>query len=181
MTASDRTFEVRLLLVLLAMVAIFTFWVIPASVIDPPGFGFADGLAPSFSVYLVATLAAFTLVGRLIRLLREDPQDDQDPAAPASATPGSQDQDPSSKTRITIIIAICMSFAFLFIPYLGFYISSFGFVVFLTGLMGERRPVVMILLPALLVCGIYAGFELGFTIFLPRGELILQLLEAIEN
>ena len=86
---------------------------------------------------------------------------------------------PESRSRSAAILCCCMLYGFLFVPYLGFYISSFGFVVFLSVLLAERRPVVLILLPILLLAGIYVAFEKGFTIFLPRGELILQLFETM--
>lgn len=187
MVASDRSFEVRLLVILLAAVAVFTFWVIPASVKDPVGFGYSDGLAPSFSVYLVAILAAITLAVRLARILIAGAPTHQSEAAPTTAEPQFEDQMDAqsslekeashSKVRSGIIILTCLLFPFLLIPFLGFYLSSFGFVLFLAITLGERRALILLLLPVLLVCGIFAGFELGFTIFLPRGEFILQLLE----
>jgi hypothetical protein len=189
MAASDRTFELRLLGVLLAGVAVFAFWVVPASVKDPAGFGYSDGLAPSFSIYLVATLAAVTLAGRLVRILMADAPTGQPKADAALQEPHADDLSQAhsagdedatdSKNRAYVIISACLLFAFLFVPFLGFYISSFGFVLFLALTMGERRPVVLLLLPGLLLCGVYAGFELGFTIFLPRGELVLQFLDLI--
>jgi hypothetical protein len=189
MAVSDKSFEVRLLVVLLAAVAFFALWVIPASVKDPAGFGYSEGLAPSFSVYLVAILAAITLAGRLVRILAADASAIQneigstfskpDPADQLDAQSETDETASDSKMRTGIILATCLLFPFLLIPYLGFYISSFGFVLFLAVVMGERRLPVLLLLPVLLVSGIYAGFELGFTIFLPRGEIILQLLELI--
>lgn len=192
MVAAERSSESRLLIVLLAFVALFAFWVIPASVEDPEDFGYADGLAPSFSVYLVAALAAVTLFGRLVRVLMAGGEAVQSGTAPQMTDPQSDDashdgnpefveEAPAPQTRTGTIIGACLIFPFLLIPYLGFYVSSFVFVIFLATIMGERRPMVLTFLPILLIAGIYSGFELGFTIFLPRGELVLQLVDIFSD
>jgi hypothetical protein len=176
MLAANRSFEPRLLAVLLACVAVFTLWVVPASVVDPEGFGYAQGLAPSFCVYLVAALAAGILVLRLVRVLRG--VDDDSIIGPDAHDTEEDGEAPASRARSGVIIGSCLVFAFLLIPYAGFYVSSFAFVVFLAVTMGEQRAAVLILLQALLIAGIYVGFELGFTIVLPRGELMQPLLDA---
>ena len=192
MVAAERSSESRLLIVLLAFVALFAFWVIPASVEDPEDFGYAEGLAPSFSVYLVAALAAVTLFGRLVRVLMAGGEAVQSGTAPQMTDPQSDDashdgnpefveEAPAPQTRPGTIIGACLIFPFLLIPYLGFYVSSFVFVIFLAFIMGERRPMVLTFLPILLIAGIYSGFELGFTIFLPRGELVLQLVDIFSD
>ena len=77
MVASKRSSEIRLLFALLLFIAFFTIWIIPNSVEDPEGFGYAQGLPPSFSVYLIAFLAAFTLLLRLIKVFRSTNDDGQ--------------------------------------------------------------------------------------------------------
>lgn len=183
MVATERSFELRLLVALLAVIAFFTFWVIPVSVEDPENFGYADGLAPSFSVYLVAALAAITLAWRLFRVLKTVPEQ----PALENAIPNASDEQSDEQlnelagpsSRSWAIIGACLAFSFLLIPYIGFYISSFAFIIFLAIIMGERRGMVLTSLPILLTAAIYAGFEMGFTIFLPRGELILHLFDTL--
>ncbi len=177
MIADERSSEIRLLIALLVLVAIFTFWLIPNSIEDPKGFGYAQGLAPSFSVYMVAILAAATLILRLLRVLRSSP------IALSSQSESSElvQDEPGKQKRGWIIIGTCLLFAFVLIPYVGFYISSFAFVVLLAIIMGEHRPVMLIALPVLLLVAVYLGFVEGFTIALPRGEFILLILDAMES
>jgi hypothetical protein len=182
MIAHERSSEIRLLIILLALVGLFTFWMIPASVKDPEGFGYAQGLAPSFTVYMVAIFAAITLLARLVRVWREVPRD---AGSSASLNENENDwdepvhNDTTSQKRSWTIIGSCLLFAFILIPYAGFYASSFAFIVILAIIMGERRIIILVLLPAILLVGIYLGFEKGFTISLPRGEITLMILEAL--
>jgi hypothetical protein len=174
MQSADRLYETRLLGILLMLVAVFALWVIPSSVEDPEGFGYAEGLAPSFTVYLVAALAATILALRLIRVLRGM-------GAENAHSDVASEEIPDSQKRSMIIIGSCLVFAFLLIPFLGFYISSFAFVAFLAIQMGEQRVMVLTALPAFLIAGVYVGFELGFTIMLPRGDLVQLLLDAMDS
>jgi hypothetical protein len=179
MVADQRSTEIRLLLILLAVIAVFTFWVIPASVEDPEGFGYAQGLAPSFSVYVVAAFAAITLLLRLFRVMRDGPQKFQPSAEAAQGEDANTvDDDVNGRRRSWKIIGSCLLFAFILVPYVGFYLSSFAFVVFLAITMGEQRPLVLVILPLLLLVGIYFAFELGFTIALPRGEILPLIFDA---
>lgn len=182
MIADERSSEIRLLIALLVLVAIFTFWLIPNSIEDPEGFGYAQGLAPSFSAYVVAIIATITLLLRLLRVLKSNPINVH-PTAQSSQSESSElvQDEPGKQKRAWMIIGTCLLFAFVLIPYVGFYISSFAFVVLLAIVMGEHRPVMLIALPVLLLVAVYLGFEEGFTISLPRGELILLILDAMES
>jgi hypothetical protein len=173
MLAAARTFELRLIFVFLALVAVFVLWVIPVSIEDPEGFGYYQGLAPSFSVYLVAAMAALTLIVRLFRVLLLG-ENEGDASAPESEA----EETSKFHLRSGLIIGACLIFAFLGIQFFGFYLSSFVFVIVLAFLMGEQRPMVLGSVALVLVAGIFAAFELGFTILLPRGELTQPLLDA---
>ena len=64
-----KTFnEGSLILVLLSLTLFFNFWVVPFGVADPENFGYEDGLAPSFAVYLVGILAFVTLMYQFIKV-----------------------------------------------------------------------------------------------------------------
>ena len=61
--------EILQLVILLGVVAVFYFFLIPAGVTDPEGYGLDQGLPPSFSPKLVAALAALLMLVRLGKLL----------------------------------------------------------------------------------------------------------------
>jgi hypothetical protein len=60
--------EGSLILVLLTLTLFFNFWVVPFGVTDPENFGYKDGLAPSFAVYVVGILAFLTLIYQFIKV-----------------------------------------------------------------------------------------------------------------
>jgi hypothetical protein len=163
-----RNAELRLIAVLLVIVAVFIFWIIPASIVDPENFGYAQGLAPSFTVYLVAAMATLTLLIRLFKILVFKTGN-----VAAQTEPESSADDASVfGYRTGLIFLACIIFAFFGIRYFGFYISGFVFVSFMAFLLGERRPLMLGMVAGALMIGIYAAFELGFKIVLPVGELI---------
>ena len=69
-------------------------------------------------------------------------------------------------------VAICIVFAGIGFDLAGFYVGGICMAVLLTLLLGERRPWVIILFPALLLATIYVLFELALNIRLPRLGLI---------
>jgi hypothetical protein len=167
MSAVMRNVELRLIAVLLIIVAVFIFWVIPVSIVDPENFGFEQGLAPSFTVYLVAAMAALTLLIRLFKLLFLEAGNKSAQPEPENITKDA----PVFGYRIRVIFLACIIFAFCALPYFGFYISGFVFVTFMAFLLGERMPLILGAVAATLMIGIYAAFELGFKIVLPMGEI----------
>jgi len=70
-------------------------------------------------------------------------------------------------------------YSFLFIEYLGFYLGSFIFIIILSLLLGEKRFFILSLFPTFLIFFVYVGFNLGFSIFLPEGKILEQILESI--
>ena len=138
----------------------------PASVEDPEGFGYAQGLPPSFTVYLVALLGGAVMLVRLLRLWR-NPQLALAEVAANERRMGAQ---------ALSIIGVCLLFAFLLIPGLGFYPSSLLFIVTASLILGERRPVFLTAPPVAVTGGLFLAFEYGFSIFLPRGHWIEPLL-----
>lgn len=166
MLATPRHREALLLIALLAGVAGTVFWVVPASVDDPEGFGYAQGLPPSFTVYLVALLGGVVMLVRLLRLWR-NPRLDVVEVDAGERRLGSQ---------ALWIIVVCLLFAFLLIPKVGFYPSSLLFIVTASLILGERRPLFLTAPPILVTGGLYLAFEHAFSIFLPRGDWVEPLL-----
>ncbi len=174
MNVTRHSGELTLIGLLAVGDAFFAWWVIPASVEDPEGFGIAQGLAPSTTLHLIAGLAGLVLACRLIGIARAALVG-ADHAPVAAARPPSADEQGSWR-RVTTVIGVYATFALLALPWLGFYASSFGFVLALVLILGERRAAVVIATPVLLTGLVYGLFEGLFSIALPRGELIETLI-----
>ncbi len=166
MLATPRHREALLLMALLAGVAGIVLWVVPASVEDPQGFGYAQGLPPSFTVYLVALLGGAVMLVRLLRLWLN----------PGLAVVEVDANERGIGPQALSVIGVCLLFALLLVPGLGFYPSSLLFIVVASLILGERRPVFLTAPPVLVTGGLFLAFEYGFNIFLPRGHWIEPLL-----
>lgn len=166
MPSTPRQREALLLIALLTGVAGIVLWVVPASVEDPEGFGYAQGLPPSFTVYLVALLAGAVMLVRLLRLW----------LTPALAVVEVEAAGRRIGAQALSVIGACLLFAFLLIPGLGFYPSSLLFIVAASLILGERRPIFLTAPPVAVTGGLFLAFEYGFNIFLPRGHWIEPLM-----
>ena len=163
--------EKLLILGFFGLTLFFIFWIIPKSIIDPLNFGIKDGLPPSFSAYLVGFLIFFTLIFQYINgIILKKNNDFQNESLFFSRE--------IFKRSLNIII-VCLVYSFLFIEYLGFYLGSFIFVIILSLLLGEKRFFILSLFPTFLIFFVYVGFNLGFSIFLPEGKILEQILESI--
>lgn len=167
--------EIGLILAILGGVALFRFWVIPASVKDPMGFGYAEGMPPSFTPNLVAWLAVLVLILKLIHLAW--PMIVQGKAASNPVIP--EEEEPNRPMHAPITILVCIIYAMVFIPYLGFYVSGLALVLTLILILGERRWVVVLGIPVAVVGVVYLLFEHVLTIILPRGSLMLMLVRSL--
>ena len=69
-------------------------------------------------------------------------------------------------------VVICLSFAYAGFSLAGFYLGGVAMAIILTLLLGERRVLGVLLFPVLILIAIYAIFELGLSIRLPKSDLI---------
>lgn len=160
-------FELLLIAVLLPLVAVFAFWYVPASIEVPGGFGSGSEISPRFAPYLIATLMAVAMLARVLQLvwlgaqsrLREVP-DDRGGVGTTEET-----------TRGAIVNLTGLVYGFVLIPLAGFYLASFALMSFLVHRLGERRPMVVVLIALATVAFIYVLFEQVLSVRLPRGAL----------
>ena len=150
MATRERRVEMLQLLVLLLLDGLFYFLVIPAGIVDPPSFGMDDGLPPSFSARLVATLAGVLMLGRLAQLLA---------GGGGGLGPGSDSPAPGmdSEERVAISarsvagMGAALIFAAVLVPKLGFFSGGAILLPVLLGIMGERRPAQLVVYPVLVL------------------------------
>tara|TARA_B110000467_G_C18333032_1_gene494947 strand:+ start:967 stop:1491 length:525 start_codon:yes stop_codon:yes gene_type:complete len=158
-----KTFnEGSLILVLLSLTLFFNFWVVPFGVADPENFGYEDGLAPSFAVYLVGILALVTLMYQFIKVFIFKIN------KVTNSNTKLNSFEVLSITRSKKIISSCLIYSFLLVPNIGFYFGSIIFIITLSVLMGERRVSILTVVPLIVMLFIFLGFEKGFQIFLPE-------------
>lgn len=159
--------EIVLLGTMLLADAVFFFYLIPAGIFDPEGFGLAQGLPPSFTAKVVAILMAAIMVLRLFQLLTN----------PALAEDGEVDADGEVKTEMDIGvrnlagIAVALLFAFILVPLIGYYLAGLVMVAALMAAMGETNPLSLAWQPATVIGMIWLLFDQIFSIRLPVGQL----------
>ena len=166
---SNKNFHEKSLIVILLVITLFyIFWIIPNSIEDPENFGIEDGLAPSFTPYLVGFFSLITLVFQYIKdyffnkksiLSQENIQFSKDVF-----------------NRTTKIIILCLLYSFILIETLGFYLASLIFISVLSFFLGEKRFLILIFFPFFLMSVVFIAFEIGFNIFLPEGIIISKIL-----
>ena len=144
----------------LAAAITFGLLVLPAA-IAPGDSGQGAGLSPRFMPQLAVASIVLALAWGLSRSLIRNRQPEQQARRPR-------------KQILTPIcgVAICIVFAAVGFDLAGFYVGGIFMAVLLTLLLGERRPWVIILFPAVLLATIYVLFELALNIRLPRLGLI---------
>ncbi len=118
------------------------------------------GLSPRFLPQLATASLAIALVWGLFRAVagRGERQ-------PADQTDGSNPRKP------LVAATICMAFAIGGFDLAGFYLGGFVMAVLLTLLLGERRVLISIVFPTLLLAVIYLVFEIGLQVRLPKSGL----------
>jgi hypothetical protein len=156
--------EILQLVILLGVVAAFYFLIIPASVIDPDGYGMDQGLPPSFSPKLVAALAALLMLVRLGKLLLN-----RGAAVASSITDEEDDLSTGLPRRGLMGMAAALLFSQILIPVLGFYIAS-GLLLFgLLAVLGERTAIRLIGFPLIVMAVVWGLFGQLLSIRLPAG------------
>ena len=144
----------------LAAAITFGLWVLPAA-IAPGDSSQGAGLSPRFMPRLAVASTVLALAWGLFRSLVGNRQAEQ------------QARRPREQILTPIYgVAICIVFAGIGFELAGLYLGGILMAVLLTLLLGERRPWVIILFPAVLLAAIYVLFELALNIRLPRLGLI---------
>ena len=161
--------EIWLLFALLVASAIFYFFVVPNGIADPVGFGIGQGLPPSFTARVAIILVGLILCVRLIQLLVNPAVADvaeSDPGIGAIST------ESGSGLRNLVGIACALTFAFVLVPVIGYYLASIVMIAALMWIMGERRWLYITGQPAAVIGFIWVLFDRIFSIKLPTGWLI---------
>ncbi len=173
---SARRVELTELLFLLGLVAVFYFFVIPAGITDPDGFVLDEGLPPSFSARLVAVLAAFVILLRVVRLYWLP--DASPKSAPASHSTQSTDEPVPSEPRVSLTrrvwigVGVAWLFAFGLVPVLGFPVASVLTLALMLFVLGERSVPRLVLFPIIVTLGVWILFEQLLSVKLPPGLLL---------
>lgn len=144
----------------LAAAITFGLLVLPAA-IAPGGSSQGAGLSPRFMPQLALASIVLALAWGLFRSLTGKQQPEQQ-----ARHRGRQIHTPIYG------VAICIVFACIGFELAGFFVGGICMAVLLTLLLGERRPWVIFLFPAVLLATIYVLFELALNIRLPRLGLI---------
>ena len=160
--------ELWLIAILLPAVALFAFWFVPLSIDAPQGFGADSEISPRFAPYLLATLMAAAMIGRLVQLtiaavlgkLRDLPDD----LTPELGTP--------EETRRGVVLNSASNlYGFVMIPVFGFYVSSFALTCYLVRRLGEGRLWMTGLIALTTIVFTYLLFEQVLSVRLPDGLL----------
>lgn len=173
---SPKQAETLQLLLLLAVDTIFFFVIIPHGVQDPEGFGWDQGLPPSFSVRLVAAIAAILMLGRLVKIHFAKTPD------PAAAVPAGRaldvldedaepDLDAGVPVRGIMGMAAALIFSIVLVPIAGFFIGSAALLVSMLLILGERRLSRLAIFPGIVILLIWILFGQLLSIRLPVGWL----------
>lgn len=159
--------ELILIAILLPLVMLFAFWYVPLSIDEPQGFGADSEVSPRFAPYLLATLMAFAMIGRVLQLgvyaLR---------GQLASLPDDLGETGTAEETRRGLVLNIVTTiYGFLLVPVLGFYAASFALVAYLVNRLGERRLWFVALIGVGCIVFTYLLFDELLNVRLPRGAV----------
>lgn len=175
---SPKQAETLQLLLLLAVDAVFFFVIIPHGVQDPEGFGWDQGLPPSFSVRLVAAIAAILMLSRLVKIHVTKTPDLA--AAPVNGIPEDRDEDaedaePDLDAGVPIRgimgMAAALIFSIVLVPFAGFFLGSAALLVAMLLILGEQRLSRLAIFPGIVILLIWILFGQLLSIRLPLGWL----------
>ena len=145
---------------LLAAAVLFGLWGLPLG-IGLSAAGEGTGLSPRFMPQLAAVGMVVALAWGLYRSF----------VAPQAADGPNGDREGLARIPFGAWL-ICLAFAVFGFDLAGFYPGGICMAVLLTVLLGERRPWIIVLFPALLLVAIYLLFEFALNVRLPRSGLI---------
>ncbi|MEZ5515751.1 MAG: tripartite tricarboxylate transporter TctB family protein [Steroidobacteraceae bacterium] len=159
---NSRRIDLALVLGLLAGALLFVFYLVPVGIDEfraEPGIGFSPRLVPMIAgVSLLIALA----IGVYDTLRHHD-------ATVASAGADNAEQNVG---RMVLAAALCFIFSFVGAQVAGFYLGGALLAGLIAWMLGERRPLVLIVFSVALLGTIYAIFELGFQLRFPKNSLI---------
>lgn len=158
---SDRTREIIIIATLLIVAMIFGFGLIPLGIKEGSGSG-GPGLSPRFMPEIATAGIALALMFGLMQYVIGSVPDDETSALHAGGHP----------LRAVTAMVICLLFAGIGFRVAGFYLGGVAMAALLTVLLGERKPLNIIVIPILVLSVIYLVFEFGFQIRLPKSGLI---------
>jgi hypothetical protein len=144
---------------LLAITIAFGFGLLPAGI--ALGYGSdGAGLSPRFIPQLATAGIALALAFGLFQAVAS-----KAPAEDASLATGDH------PLRAASAALICLLSAYLGFALLGFYLGGAIMSAALMLLLGERRPLVVIVFPLLVLVVVYVLFELGLQVRLPKSGI----------
>ena len=160
--------ELWLIALLLPSVALFALWFVPLSIDAPQGFGADSEISPRFAPYLLSTLMAAAMTGRLVQLglarMRGRLDDLGDDLTEELGT--------AEETKRGIVLNLASNlYAFAMIPILGFYVASFALTAYLVRRLGERRLWMAGVIAMATIAFTYLLFERLLSVRLPDGVL----------
>jgi hypothetical protein len=170
----SRAGETVLLIAFIVLAAVLALVVVPAGISASrmPGvtprtvpYGVAAGIALLCLIRLAALWIVPQSLAGASEVVASDPE--------ADLEPDSEPEEERYTGRLALIVAGCFLFSALLVPYLGFYLAGISFVAGIMGILGERRLRFLVLVPTGLALAIYVLFEMGFSIRLPKGTLLL--------
>ena len=159
MTGRNR--EIWIIVALLIATLIFGFGLIPLGIREGSGSG-GPGLSPRFMPELATAGIALALISGLVQYLKGPVPDAETPSHDEGRHP----------LRAVAAMAICLLFAAFGFRVSGFYLGGVAMAALLTLLLGERKPLNVIVIPIAVLTVIYLVFEFGFQIRLPKSGLI---------
>jgi len=167
--------ELRQLAILLIVDAAFYFLVIPASILDPEGMSMDQGLPPSFAARVVAVLAAALMIFRCLQLVFLGQSTVLDPPMDVGEVSEIAADDDASPVGVPLRGLLGMSaglvFAYGLTPLIGFFPAGFVLLVVLLRVLGETRPLFLLMPPVIVSILVWGLFEQLLSIRLPGGML----------
>ncbi len=159
---SSRRLELLIITALLAAALAFGFVVIPIAIdlgINSSGTGLSPRFMPQLATVGLALALAFGLAQ--LALGKESSRAE----SPLESTGGDH------PLRALGAVMISLLFAYYGFAIGGFYLGGIAMAMIMTLLLGERKALIVIFVPVLVLASIYLIFELGLQIKLPKSDL----------
>ena len=131
------------------------------------GTAMGSGVWPSMLAYAMIVLAAVLALATLISSLKEK----KSGAGENEESRHPIDFKSKGMKRVYILLGIFVVFAIL-LKYFGFYISLVFLIPATMVLLGERRPMTIIVMTAAILVFVYLVFVLMLNLRLPKGSLL---------
>ncbi|HRX87851.1 MAG TPA: tripartite tricarboxylate transporter TctB family protein [Steroidobacteraceae bacterium] len=156
---NSRRIDLALVLGLLAGALLFVFYLVPVGIDEfraEPGIGFSPRLVPMIAAVILLIALAIGVYDTLRHHV-------------VAASPDNAEQNVG---RMVLAATLCFIFSFVGAQVAGFYLGGALLAGLIAWMLGERRPLVLIVFSVALLGTIYAIFELGFQLRFPKNSLI---------